>query len=517
MIDIIKSKHQRTTGLSIERLATMVSLQHWPNVFLAFLLGLTPVLAACAVAPKAFWTQTKLTKHDMMATDSRLRVIAEAEQGMFSTTGIVEPLRILCTEPSPDVATTLANSLGVGISVFGYGAGSLSTQQVEGLVQLGERTAAIQLLRDKMYQTCLAYANGAITGTSYSLIMSRLDDAIVTLSLGDGAAGAFGRKLAGLGGEASASAEAVVSGLPAEISKIEDQAAKLAAANKRVDDAAKALESHKGTQPAAGKEEEYKALTKKLEEDVATAKAQRDALLQLMQSSAKSASTAVGKISRIEVGGGLSPRPDTNTLREMQAEFLLTDVNRDFISACLVELGLRDTGIKAAIDSLKLKLESRAAAILRARGTELSEFCKKNLRAMIRTATANFHAYRIKRAELSSEIANARYASDVSKFSALDRERFMDSIKLCNTEFTADDARKKACLDQIIPIKSAGPPVQPQAAVSQEAKQEPQPTKQPLLTKQPQATKADQTKELRQPTKPSERGKASPPTKEKRP
>src|SRR5439155_26809281 len=138
----------------------------------------------------------------------------ETEQGIFSTAGIVEPKRILCTEPSPDVATTLANSLGVGLSVFGYGSGSISTQQVEGLVQLGERTAAIQLLRDKMYQTCLAYANGAVSGTTYSLIMSRLDDAIVTLSLGDGAAGAFGRKLAGIGGEAAAKAEAALIGLP---------------------------------------------------------------------------------------------------------------------------------------------------------------------------------------------------------------------------------------------------------------------------------------------------------------
>src|SRR5713101_5408567 len=160
------------------------------------LIGIALVSQACAVAPNAYLTQGTLPHHAFVATDSRVRIIAEAEQSLFSTTGLVEPKRILCTEPSPDVATTLANSFGASISVLNYGSGSLSTQQVEGLVQLGERTAAIQLLRDKMYQTCLAYANGAISGTSYSLIMSNLDDTIVTMSLGDGAAGAFGRKLA---------------------------------------------------------------------------------------------------------------------------------------------------------------------------------------------------------------------------------------------------------------------------------------------------------------------------------
>lgn len=436
-----------------------------------FLVVIALILQACAVAPKAHLIQTKLPSHDFIATDSRLRIIAIAKQGIFSTTGLVDPIRIICTEPSPDVATTLANSLGVGISVLGYGSGSLSAHQVEGLVQLGERTAAIQLLRDKMYQTCLAYANGAISGTTYSLVMSRLDDAIVTLSLADGVARAFGRKLAGIGGEADAKADAALSGLLGDISGIEEQAAKLAATNKRVDEAEKALQAYKATHPTAGKEEEYKAQTTKLENDLATAKGERNALLELMRGTAKSATEASGKISQLQAGGGLTASPEANALREMQANFLLTDVNRDFIFACMVELGLRE-GISGNADLKKMTehLENMflqdpgattganyAGAILRGRRTALEIFCVKNLQKLIDVTGQNLHEYRMRRVQLNADMASARYTSEIAKARVRERELFMDSIKLCNTEFKDDAGRRKACLDQLIPTKPPAP------------------------------------------------------------
>lgn len=426
------------------------------------------VLEGCAISPSATLQKSDLRHHDFIATDSLLRVIANSEMSIFSTTGLVDPKSIVCTEPSPDVATTLANSFGVGISILGQGAGSLSAQQVQGLVQLGERTAAIQLLRDKMYQTCLAYANGAISGTSYSLIMSRLDDAIVTLSLGDAAAGAFGRKLAGVGGEASSTAEASVVGLPEEISKIEERAEKLAAANKRVDEAAKALQAQKATQPAAGKEEDYKAQTMSLETVLTKAKSERDAVLELMRSSGRIASEAAGKISRLQTGGELSARPDATILREMQADFLLTDSGRDLVFACMVELGLRgEAGNDAGLGNLTKKLailfdkepsgltaSNYAGAILRSRGTELGKFCRENLASLITNVATKSHEYRMHRARLNAETATARYSGESAKYSARDRELFMDAIKLCGTEFKDEADRRKACLDQIIPIKT---------------------------------------------------------------
>ncbi|MBI3246895.1 MAG: hypothetical protein HYZ50_10345 [Deltaproteobacteria bacterium] len=429
-----------------------------------FLAGLLSLLSACAVAPNAYLHQAKLQNHDFLATDARLRVIAETELAAFSTTGSVDPKRIVCTEPSPDVATTLASSLGIGVSVLGYGTGSISTQQVEGLVQLAERTAAIQLLRDKMYQSCLAYANGAISSTTYSLIMSRLDDAIVTLSLGDSAAGAFGRKLAGLGGEATAKADAALVGLPNEISKIEEQAGKLAAANKKVDTTEKALRDHKANSPEEGKETEHQALTAKLEEDLANAKSERDALLELMRSSAKTASEATGKISQVQTGGGLTAKPDADALQEMQADFLLTDASREVISACLVELGFRAGGEK---DPEELKLVSHlesmflanpqafgsdyVAGVMRTRNSSLAQFCWKNLPDLIPKAAKQFHEYRLERARLNAEAKMARYAGDVAKA----RQTLMDATKMCKTDFKDDAKRQKACLDQVIPLAPA--------------------------------------------------------------
>jgi hypothetical protein len=52
----------------------------------------------------------------------------------------------------------------------------------------------------------------------------------------------------------------------------------------------------------------------------------------------------------------------------------------------------------------------------------------------------------------------ARYADDAVKFRARDRELFMESIKLCSTEFKDDERRRKACLDQVVPIKNDHPP-----------------------------------------------------------
>lgn len=430
-----------------------------------FLTLIVVFIQGCSVAPDAFLTKTNLTHHDLIATDSRVRILAETEQGIWSTSGVVEPKRILCTEPSPDVATTLANSLGVSISVLNYGSASLSTQQAEGLIQLGERTAAIQLLRDKMYQTCLAYANGAISGTSYSLLMSRLDDAIVTLSLGDGVAGAFGRKLAGLGGESKSKADSTLLGLPGEISKIEEQAEKLAVANKRVDEAEKVLLAHKGAKPEAGKEDEFHTKTTTLENALMKAKDERNAHLELMRSTARSASEASGKITKLEVGGSLSAQANAEVLRDIHAEFLLTDINRDFISACLVELGLREgKNGNADLKEMTTHLEKMfldkpsgttggnyAAAILRGRGTALGEFCNSHLPTLISDAAQKFHEYRKLRVTLNSDKASTRYAAEKEKASVRERELFIDSIKLCKTEFKDDPTRKESCLDQVIP------------------------------------------------------------------
>ena len=93
------------------------------------------------------------------------------------------PDRIVCAEPSPGVAVALANSFGLSASILGQGSGNLTVAQSETLLQLAERTATIQFMRDQLYRACEAYANGPISGMTYSVIISRINDTMVTLNL----------------------------------------------------------------------------------------------------------------------------------------------------------------------------------------------------------------------------------------------------------------------------------------------------------------------------------------------
>lgn len=119
------------------------------------------------------------------------------------------PRQIVCAEASPDTASSISSAMTAAFSGSGSSQGQGISAQAAGfgkavaesLVQLGERTASIQLLRDGYHRACEAYANGAITDT-YALIISRLDEVMVTMMTGELAAGAFGRKLAATSGNA---------------------------------------------------------------------------------------------------------------------------------------------------------------------------------------------------------------------------------------------------------------------------------------------------------------------------
>lgn len=119
------------------------------------------------------------------------------------STGQVRPRRVFCAEASPDVAIAVNRAFGadVAVNVAGQGNGSLGADysRNERVAQLAERLATIQLLRDGLYQACQAYANGAINSTTYAVLISGIDDTLVTTLMGEMAAGAFGRSGAALG------------------------------------------------------------------------------------------------------------------------------------------------------------------------------------------------------------------------------------------------------------------------------------------------------------------------------
>lgn len=107
------------------------------------------------------------------------------------------PLRpgqtVFCAEPSPDVAKAL--STAASISAQG-GDGTVTAQagaafaRAEALTELAGRTTALVALRDGLFRTCEAYANGAIGDAAYALVLSRYGQLMVTLFLGQNAQGA---------------------------------------------------------------------------------------------------------------------------------------------------------------------------------------------------------------------------------------------------------------------------------------------------------------------------------------
>ncbi len=308
-------------------------------------------LAGCATEPSSQFKVTdlaveknaKVSNTRMGATDARLRIITSSPLSGNSQTGIVDPYRINCVEPSPDVAITVANSFATGLSIFGQGSGSISGSSVQAMAQLVERTASIQLLRDKMYQTCLAYSNGAISGTTYSLVMSRLDDTIVSLLLGETAGGAFGRSLAGTGGNANGEATATLIGLPAGLQGIESASNELALEQAKVDEKAEALRAAEAK--VAGVENPPQAdldAVRSAKTELADAKAERDRLLNGLKSQADTMAKSAAAASAV-TGGGLTQRTDpeiARTLLGMQREFLSKNSTDLIINACLVEMGL---------------------------------------------------------------------------------------------------------------------------------------------------------------------------------
>ncbi len=71
-----------------------------------------------------------------------------------------EGATVLCAEPSPDLARAVSTTFSVGLSipegVTPEVAAAVTAARAESMAQLGERLAAIQLLRDALYRSCVA-------------------------------------------------------------------------------------------------------------------------------------------------------------------------------------------------------------------------------------------------------------------------------------------------------------------------------------------------------------------------
>ena len=94
---------------------------------------------------------------------------------------------VVCTEPSPDVAKALSTASDLQLS-GGNGAANATLggglASAEAAAELAGRSTALLGLRDGLYRTCEAYANGALGDQAYALVLSRYGQLMATLFLG---------------------------------------------------------------------------------------------------------------------------------------------------------------------------------------------------------------------------------------------------------------------------------------------------------------------------------------------
>jgi hypothetical protein len=179
----------------------------------AFRCGAVLVAAALLAGCSTFWTSTvsrtkPIRDGEVLVTTADLRAVTRTTR---------EGRTITCAEPSPDVAKIASASLDSSVAASASSVGNVANPEIaaalamsraEGLAQLGQRLATIQLLRDGLYRACEGYANGAINERIYATILSRYDDVMVTMLLGEFAAAKPSALPALLTGSAGGSAAA---------------------------------------------------------------------------------------------------------------------------------------------------------------------------------------------------------------------------------------------------------------------------------------------------------------------
>jgi hypothetical protein len=308
-------------------------------------------LAACSERPMDIDRTFSMTPPVAHGTGAKTRLITTTVPGPGSTQGRVTPNQIVCAEPSPDTASSVSSALTAAMAGSGEGkgvsaalAGQFGKAVAESLVQLTERTATIQLLRDGYHRACEGYANGAISDITYALIISRLDEVMVTMMTSELAAGAFGRSLASTSG----SAGFIQGGEPANVQQAEqavtDLSAKVKAsednlATKRGDLKTKSLKPN----PTDAEKGELV----KLQGEIDSAQTERDALaLQKTRAELSAAMARLGKnggfAQQTGTGvGSIAAKPDKDTAEQigkMYERFMDGNPLKKMVVACITAL-----------------------------------------------------------------------------------------------------------------------------------------------------------------------------------
>lgn len=335
-----------------------------------------------------------------LISDAKQRIVLTKTRG--SQSGID---RIVCAEPSPDVAQAVTSSISAAFEKAGADSKGLSVNAAakfgESVAQLGERMAVIQLIRDKMYRACEAYANGAVDKAAYTLMLARLDKTMVTLLSQEMAAGAFGRALAVANASPGGADPAVIDKLKKDVDAAID-----------------------GIDPKADEGSQNKQRTE--------AKAKLAAL-----SGAYAAGGSGGASG--SAGGAISSRPTSTdlattgkTIHAIYRDYVDDDGTEPLVDACLIALSdiavgadkaLTSKVVETTADRVKIEAEVREAEAkkdnaendlktleLQLKSIEanpLAKFVLETQKEEVKTATENFESIKanLKEAEEKLKVA----------------------------------------------------------------------------------------------------------------
>lgn len=401
----------------------------------------TSIVLACTLAVAGCKTEGRIFETFEIGGEEGVSISRDASQSAIinhdpdwaTRQGSVFPWRIVCTEPSPDVATVLARSVAFDGKFGEKMAASFASLLKEGLVPLAERTVAVQVLRERMFRACEAYSNGAITGTTYTLLMNRFDRAMVTVLFGEVMGGAFGRSLAAIG-------------------PINTAAETLVRLDKELDDAQKALEGAK-------ERENVKELTVARDK----AKDKRNTALELLHA----------HVSTVTAAGSIKDKagPETHAyMAEVFKDFLESHPLDDYIAACIVELE-RGFSDKKPFDKYRRRMlekldnnpfgdkhqQTLAAIEGIDRRTALFQHCRDHLDEVADTRQREFISLRnyemaLKKAELLIREQEARKGATESFVNAMEQ---CDKVKEKSARgkcFTTVQAMQVKYPETVIPI-----------------------------------------------------------------
>lgn len=279
------------------------------------------MLVACAELNSVHRTHN--FKNGSALIDIKQRAILAGTETSTDVFGNKVETLMLCAEPSPDAMSAFAAELAAKVNIPESVAVELAGAFQESSSYVGMRTQSIQLLRDRSYRLCEARMNGFITEDQFALQMRRQQRNTVALLAIEQLTGPLKAPTVAINTKGTASIARNVEELVAQQKKLQEE---LAAKKKERDD-------------VTGEDDAAKAKKEALDKEVT----ELDKSLTALEEGIKNGRSlvATGSATAVVLAGDLPQRSDAHIQAVAQTvdkivKYTQTD---DFGQMCLIHLG----------------------------------------------------------------------------------------------------------------------------------------------------------------------------------